>query len=296
MNNLNTKFAFFGSSRLSVIVLDELGKLGLVPQFIVTTCDKPVGRKQIITPNVVKVWAQEKNITCLDPQKLDDDFIKKIKDLNTKDGVEICPVFLVASYGKILPKNLIEIPSKKTLNIHPSLLPQYRGASPLPTTILEDTKNTGVSIMIIDQEMDHGPLVAQKTITINNWTPYDDFEEYMAREGALLFAEVLEKWINGEIEPKEQDHSLATYTKKFSKEDALIDLNGDAYTNWRKIQAFDGWLGCYFVINRNGKTLRVKITEARFENNKLEILKVIPEGSKEMSFADFERGYNVTHS
>ncbi len=296
MNNLNTKFAFFGSSRLSVIVLDELHKLGLAPEFIVTTCDKPVGRKQIITPNVVKTLAQEKNILCFDPQKLDADFINKIKEINIKDGTEVCPVFLVASYGKILPKNLIDIPSKKTLNIHPSLLPQYRGASPLPTTILEDTKNTGVSIMIIDEEMDHGPLIAQKAITIHNWTPYDDFEEYMAREGALLFAEIFSKWINGEIETKEQDHSLASYTKKFSKEDALIDLTADPYTNWRKIQAFDGWLQSYFIINRNGKNLRIKITEANFENNKLEILKVIPEGSKEMSYADFERGYNVAHS
>ena len=291
-NSNNTKFAFFGSSRLSVIVLDELSKLGRLPQFIITTHDKPVGRKQVLTPNVVKTWAIEKNIPCFDPEKLDSHFITKIKEINTKEGVEVCPVFLVASYGKILPKNLIEIPSRKTLNIHPSLLPQYRGASPLPTTILDDTKNTGASIMILDDEMDHGPIVAQKNITIETWPNYLDFEEMMARQGAQLFSEILPRWIRDEIQAQEQDHSKASYTKKFSKEDTLIDLSADPYTNWRKIQAFYGWIGSYFIVNYKGKTIRVKITEAKFVDNKLEIIKVIPEGSREISYADFCRNYS----
>jgi methionyl-tRNA formyltransferase len=289
-NSNNTKFAFFGSSRLSVIVLDELSKLGLLPQFIVTTHDKPVGRKQILTPNVVKTWASEKNIPYFDPERLDSHFINKIKEIITKEGVEVCPVFLVASYGKILPENLIEIPSKKTLNIHPSLLPQYRGASPLPTTILDDTKNTGVSIMVLDNEMDHGPIVAQKNITIETWPNYLDFEEMMARQGAQLFAEILPRWTRNEIQAQEQDHSKASYTKKFSKGDGLLELMGDPYTNWLKFQAFYGWLGCYFVTNRNGKDLRIKITDAKYDNGKFEIIKVIPEGSKEMSYVDFCRG------
>lgn len=293
-NSNNTKFAFFGSSRLSVIVLDELSKLGLLPQFIVTTHDKPVGRKQVLTPNVVKTWAIEKNIPCFDPEKLDSHFITKIKEINTKEGVEVCPVFLVASYGKILPKNLIEIPSRKTLNIHPSLLPQYRGASPLPTTILDDTKNTGVSIMVLDNEMDHGPIVAQKNITIETWPNYLDFEEMMARQGAQLFSEILPRWTRDEMQAQEQDHSKASYTKKFSKEATLIDLTTDPYTNWRKIQAFYGWIGSYFIVNYKDKEMRVKITEAKFVDNKLEIIKVIPEGSKEISYADFCRNYNTT--
>ncbi len=292
MSNLNTKFAFFGSSRLSVIVLDELKKLSLLPQFIVTTHDKPVGRKQVLTPNVVKTWAIENDIPYSDPEKLDSEFIAKIKTANTADGLEICPIFLIASYGKILPNNIINIPSRNCLNIHPSLLPQYRGASPLPSTILDDRKNTGVTIIVLDNEMDHGPIVAQKNITIDEWPNYLDFEEKMAREGAQLFAEILPGWVSGEIKSVDQDHSKASYTKKFSKEDALIDLSGDQYSNWRKVQAFHGWLGTYFVINHNGKNIRVKITEAKYLNNKLEILKVIPEGSSEMSYLDFCRGYN----
>ncbi len=291
-NSNNTKFAFFGSSRLSVIVLDELSKLRLFPEFIVTTHDKPVGRKQILTPNIVKTWAISHNITCFDPEKLNSDFINKIKETNNKDNQEICPVFLVASYGKILPKSLIDIPSKHTLNIHPSLLPQYRGPSPLPTTIIDDAKNTGVSIMLMDDEMDHGPIVAQKQLTVENWPNYLDYEEMMARQGAQLFAEILPRWINDQIRAAEQDHSLATYTKKFSKDDTLIDLAKDPYTNWRKIQAFYGWIGSYFVTNYKGKEIRVKITDAKFTDDKLEIIKVIPEGSKEISYEDFCRKYN----
>jgi methionyl-tRNA formyltransferase len=286
-------FAFFGSSQMSVFALDELLKLGLKPEFVVTTPDKPVGRKQIITPNVVKTWALENKIPFYHPEKLNSDFIEKIKTINQdSSGKEISPVFLVASFGKILPDELIKIPSHGTLNIHPSLLPKYRGPSPLPSTILNDDKKTGVTIIQIDKEMDHGPIVAQKEITITEWPIYEIFEENMAREGSRLFAEILDKWINNKIIAKEQDHSQASYTKKINKEDGLLDLNADPYTNWRKIQAFHEWPQTYFLIIHNGKNLRIKITEANFIDGKLQIKKVIPEGSKEISYEDFRRGYN----
>lgn len=292
MNYLNKKqpsFAFFGSSRLSVIVLDRLFGLNLVPDFIITTPDKPVGRKQIITPNVVKQWAKEKNIKVFDPAKLNHDFVMQIKETFKDDKMP--QIFLVASYGKIIPTEIIDIPKNKTLNIHPSLLPQYRGPSPLPTAILEDTKNTGVSIMVLDKEMDHGPIIAQKEIFVNEWPSYEDFEENMAKQGADLFAEILPDWILGKIEPKEQDHSKATYTKKITKEDAEIDLNADPYANFRKIQAYHSWPQAFFFIDHNGKKLRIKITEAVYKDGNLAIQKVIPEGGKEMSYSDYARGY-----
>ena len=301
MNNINNQnqypFCFFGSSNMSVFALDELLKNGLKPEFIVTTPDKPVGRKQIITPNVVKTWAIENKIPVYDPEKLNSEFIEKIKVLNRdSNGQEISSVFLVASFGKILPNELIQIPSRGTLNIHPSLLPKYRGPSPLPSAILDDCKKTGVTIMKLDAEMDHGPIIAQKEIEITEWPIYEIFEENMAREGSRLFIEILDKWIKGEINSTEQDHSQATYTKKINKEDGLIDLKADPYTNWRKIQAFHQWPKTYFLIAHNGKDMRVKITEASFENNKIEIKKVIPEGSKEISFAEFCRGYSFEPS
>jgi methionyl-tRNA formyltransferase len=287
-DNTQPTFAFFGSSRLSVIVLDQLLDLGLIPKFVVTTPDKPIGRKQIVTPNVTKQWAISKNIPVYDPAKLDQNFTKQIKDLSEKAGIQ---VFLVASYGKIMPTEIIDIPKNKTLNIHPSLLPQYRGPSPLPTAILEDTKKTGVSIMVLDKEMDHGPIIAQKEITIDEWPTYEVFEENIAKEGAKLFAEILPDWISGKIAPKEQDHSKASYTKKIVKEDAEIDLNADPYTNFRKIQAYHEWPQAFFFIDHKDKKIRVKITEASYKDGNLIIQKVIPEGGKEMNYEDFLRGY-----
>lgn len=278
------KFAFFGSSRFSVIVLDELYKLGLIPTCIITTPDKPQGRKLIMTQNVVKVWAIEKGIKVYDPIRIDDDFIKNLNQEN-------CEVFIVASYGKILPKSIIELPAQKTLNIHPSLLPKYRGATPLQSAILEDTKNTGVTIMRIDEKMDSGPIVAQREVSVDEWPTYEEFEMTMACNGADLLAEILSDWVNGKITEKEQNDSLATYTKKTAKEDGLIDLNANPYFNFRKIQAYHEWPVGYFFVEHSGKNIRVKITSASFHDGKMTIEKVIPEGGKEMTYKDFQSGY-----
>lgn len=287
MSKSSIKFAFFGSSRFSVIVLEEMEKLGFIPSCIVTTPDKPQGRKMILTPNVVKTWGIQKNIKVFDPAKNDAQFLETLK----KENLEI---FIVASYGKILSKSLIEIPPHKTLNIHPSLLPKYRGASPLPSVILADDKNTGVTIMRMDEEMDHGPIIGRKEIRINDWPIYEDFEERMAREGADLLVSILPDWIAGKIQEKPQDHEAATFTKKIAKEDGLLDLSADPYLNFRKIQAYHAWPGSYFFIEHNTKRLRVKITKASFQENILTIEKVIPEGSKEMSYKDFLSGYEQT--
>jgi len=277
-------FTFFGSSRLSVIVLDELLKFDLKPSLVVTTPDKPQGRKLEIKPNVVKSWAIEHNVKVIDD-------LQKIPRENAN-------LFIVASYGKIIPKEIIELPKHKTLNIHPSLLPEYRGASPLPTAILNDTKNTGVTIMQLDTEMDHGPIVIQKRIEIMKWPTYEEFEEMMAIVGAHLLAETLPKWVDGKIVPTEQNHAKATYTKKIKKEDGLVDLSvDDPYLIFRKVQAFHEWPQAYFFVKKEDhstgehRKIRVKITSASFEDNTLTINTVIPEGKKEMSYKDFERGY-----
>lgn len=274
-------FAFFGSSRFSVFVLDELEKAGLKPAYIVTTPDKPRGRKLTITPNEVKTWGVSRNIPVIDA----------LKDVTAHASKTPCDVFVVASYGRIIPGEIIDLPPHKTLNIHPSLLPRYRGASPLPTAMLEDTKDTGVTIMQIDEEMDHGPIVAQKAIHIDEWPTYEAFEEFMAREGAKLLAETLPGWVAGTVAAKAQDHAAATYTKKITKEDALIYLAGEPYQTFRAIQAYHEWPQAYFIMEHNGREMRVKVTEASYNNGHLTIEKVIPEGGKEMSYKDFFSGY-----
>jgi methionyl-tRNA formyltransferase len=277
-------FIFFGSSQFSIYILDELEKAGFAPSAIVTTPDKPKGRKLILSPTPVKEWGLKRNIKVYDPAKLDSTFTEELKK-------ESADVFVVASYGKIIPGEIIFLPKGKTLNVHPSLLPKYRGASPLQSAILNDDKHTGVTIMRIDEKMDHGPIVAQKDITVTEWTPYEVFEEMMGQEGGKLLASILPDWVDGKIQEKEQDHTAATHCSKISKEDGELDLEADPYLNFRKIQAYHEWPQAYFFVNHGDKKVRVKVTSTSFEQGKLTLLKVIPEGGKEISYSDFERGY-----
>ncbi len=280
------KIGFFGSSKVSIYVLDELKKAGLIPALIITTPDRPQGRGMKMAPNVVKTWAAENNVRALDPEKLDDDFASMLEK-------EACDLFIVASYGKIMPAGIVNMPKHKTLNVHPSLLPRYRGAAPLPTTILDDTKDTGVTIMRMDEKMDHGPIVAKKEITIAEWPTYEVFEEMMAREGGKVLADCIPAWIRSTLKEIEQNHSLATFTKKIKKEDGLLDLAADPYMNFRKIQAYHEWPQAYFFAEKGDKKARVKVTAASFRDDKLHIEKVIPEGGREMGFSDFLKGYKM---
>jgi methionyl-tRNA formyltransferase len=280
------RFSFFGSSRFSVLILNELERVGFLPISVVTTPDKPQGRHLTLTPTLVKTWALERHIPVHDPEKLDSLFAEKI-------AAERVDVFVVASYGKIIPESIINIPPRKTLNIHPSLLPHFRGASPLQSAILHDTKDTGITLMRIDEKMDHGPIVAQEKFHVAEWPTYDVFEKEMAEKGAQLLIHTLPRWIDGSIPEQEQDHAAATFTQKITKENGLIVLSGDSYTNFRKIQAFHTWPQAYFFHEHGGKKIRVKITEASYRDGVLHIKRVIPEGSKEISYEDFQRGYNV---
>ena len=264
---------FFGTDEFAVAVLEELAKLDVKPSLVVTAEDKPKGRNLIVTPPPVKVWALAQNISFLQPAKLDSVFTNNLKAKSYK-------LFLVASYGKIIPKEILDIPEYGTLNIHPSLLPRLRGPSPLQTAILEENE-TGVTIIKLDEEIDHGPILAQKKVPFAKWpVGMDELRQTLAKEGARLFAEVLPKWLNGKIKGVPQDRSRATYTKKIKKEDGLINLNDNPEKNYRKIQAYAGWPTAYFFATTNDKKIRLIVKSARLENGKLIIEKVLPEGAK----------------
>ncbi len=285
MTTFPYRIAFFGTSAFSVGVLEALFEKGIVPALIVTAPDKPQGRHLVVQPNEVKTWALEKHIPLFETAKLDDAAFETLAEI----AEPAWDVFIVASYGKIIPRRFIEMPKRQTLNVHPSLLPKLRGAAPIQSAILEDIKDTGVSIMAIDEEMDHGPIVAQETVHIAEWPPYAELEKKLASVGGSLLASILPDWINGSLKPVEQDHTSATYTKKIEKADGLVDPASDPYTTFRKIQAYSEWPGTYFYTKRKEKNVRVIIKKAAWKDGNLEIERVIPEGKKEMSYADFLR-------
>ena len=280
MNTNDTKYkiAFFGTPDFSVIILDELKRHGILPTLVITAPDKPKGRHLVLTPPPVKVWADENNIPTLQPEKLDAEFRYKIQDTRYD-------LFIVAAYGKILKKEVLDMPAHGTLNVHPSLLPKYRGSSPIESAILAGDAETGVSIMLLDEQMDHGPVLTQEKVPLDEATGATALERELAILGGSLLARSIPSWIAGTLKATAQDDTRATVTKKIKKEDGLIDLSADPTTNYRKIRAYQGWPRTYFIKDNK----RVVIAEAEIEDNTLHIRRVIPEGKKEMGYEDFLR-------
>ncbi len=215
------------------------------------------------------------------------------KALRLLDEHEI-DFIVLARFMKILSPNFVWRYKNKIINIHPSLLPRFRGPSPMRSAILNDEHETGVSIILLDEEMDHGPIVAQKKVSFGppagGWPiKNSELERVLLQAGGQLLAQILPEWVAGRIEAREQNHDIATYCEKIEKEDGLLDLNDDARKNLLKIRAFEGWPSTYTFFERGEKKIRVQILEARIENTKLIIERVKPEGKKEMAYAEFLR-------
>lgn len=290
------KFAYFGGEPLAVPVLEKLAKANLIPSLIVCSPDRPTGRKQILTPPPAKVWAQEHNIEVAQPETYkDNEFIKE--KLTAKDW----DVFVVVAYNFILPQWLLDIPRRGTINVHPSLLPKLRGASPIRTALLENLPSeVGVSVMLLDEKMDHGPILKQIEFDFENCSwPLSGpiLDKKLADMGGELLAEVLPAWVGDELSPQEQDHKEASYCGRFNKDDSELKIDpanlpaGEAGRRaWYAINAFAGIGETFF--NHNGK--RVKIVKADFVGGRLQILRVVPEGKKEIEFSDYLKNYAST--
>jgi len=276
------KFAFLGTPFVASQTLDILASHGYVPSIIITSPDRPAGRGLKITPSPVSVWAEKNNIPCLKPEKIKDEFITEIEKLNLD-------LSIVVAYGKILPEALINIPTLGTINIHYSLLPKWRGASPLEAALLNGDDNTGVSIQQMAYKLDSGPILAEKEVPIDINETKDELKNNLIILGGNLLCEILPEIINGKTSQKIQDESKATYCSKINKEDGEIDINGNPKDNYNKYRAFYGWPGVYFFTTKHDKKIRVKIKEAIFENNLFVIKRVTPEGKKEVSYDDFLR-------
>lgn len=285
------KYAFFGTGPLAESVVATLMRAGYEPALIVTKPDAPQGRHMGLTAPHIKTWAQMKNIPVLQPEKLDNALYHQ---LVTSD----CKLFVLASYGKIIPETILKIPEHGVLNVHPSLLPRYRGPSPIESVLLDGAMTTGVSIIKLDAQMDHGPILTQTAFMINPETTSGTMEVECGQLGGELLVQVLPHYLDGTLTLKEQDHSQATTCKKITKDLGEINLHSRADEVQRKYRALTPWPGLYFFITHKERVMRIKVNKVNLTLSGSEslvasdiIISVTPEGKSEISFEDFKRGY-----
>jgi len=260
MDHRACKIIYFGTSAFAVPPLLALladGRFEVTA--VVSRADKPAGRKGEVRAAPVAVAARERGLRLLQPPKLKDDGVKRLI-------ADLAPdLFVVAAYGKILPRALLDIPRFGALNLHGSLLPKYRGASPIQAAILGGEQTTGVSLMLMDEEMDHGPVFAAAETALDGTETHGSLEAKLAGLAAKLLTDSVGGVLSGELKPRAQRHDQATFTKILARQDGFISWkNETAEEISRKLRAFDPWPGVYAVWERkNGQKLRLKILRAR---------------------------------
>ncbi|MFN3301433.1 MAG: methionyl-tRNA formyltransferase [Patescibacteria group bacterium] len=249
--NQNLRIIFFGTPEFAAIILKKMIEGGYPPIAVVTVPDKPVGRKQILVPPATKIIAEKYKIPVFQPEKIEN---WKLEIENLKPDL-----IILAAYGQILPAEILNIPRFGCLNIHPSLLPKYRGPSPIQATILNGDEETGVTIILMDEKIDHGPIIQSKKLNIKDRKlTSSQLSEELAKLGGDLLIEILPKWIEGKIKLNPQNHSKATYTKMIKKEDGKINWQKSAEEIEKMIRAYDPWPGTYTYI----KSKMLKIIKA----------------------------------
>lgn len=215
--------------------------------------DRPTGRKQELSVSPVKSLALSEGIPIEQPERFDASAITRMKELKPD-------IIIVAAYGKILPKEILDIPGFGCVNVHTSLLPRWRGASPVQNALMGGDTETGVSIMLMDEGMDTGAIISQQALAID---PIDTTETLLGKLGVLgatLLTETLPLWIRKKIEPKEQDSSLATICQLIEREDGRIFWNETAETIWNKYRGLSPWPGIFCFWKRPGEEfVRIKL-------------------------------------
>lgn len=278
-----SRFVFFGTPELAAVFLDDLEAGGLVPSLVVTVPDRPRGRGMEVVAPPTKQWAEQRDIPVLQPEKFDEETASALRATALDFGI-------VIYYGKVLPRAILDIPKHGVLNIHFSLLPRWRGTSPIRAAIANDDREVGTSIILLDEKIDHGPVIAQKKIAVEKWPPKaSELERQATHESAKLLTDILGSWLAGDIEAREQNHDVATMCPAYTKNDGLLDLGADAYSNLLKIRAFDTTVGTHAFFERSGKKIRVGILDAHVEGTELVVECVRPEGKREMEYEEFLR-------
>jgi methionyl-tRNA formyltransferase len=271
------RYIFFGTPRFGELALGTLLVEYGPPAAVVTNPDRPSGRRKVLTPPPVKLFAQKHGIPVLQPEHFSS-VMPLVSDFSFD-------VFVVAAYGKIIPKDILAIPRLGTIGIHPSLLPKYRGASPLQSTILSSDTVTGVTIFQVDEEVDHGPIIMQREARIADPT-YLKLEEQLAKLGGEAAALTLQSLETGTVKREPQFEARATYTKKFTTQDGFVPWEtveaamregGDAAVAVdRKIRALNPEPG---VWTTEGMA-RTKLLEAKVVEGKLKLTLTQRSGGK----------------
>lgn len=309
------KIIFFGTSEFSIPSLQALID---DPRFeviaVVTKPDKPIGRHQTMTEPPVKILAKKFNIPVYQFQKIKTlDTYQVLSDLQQKHAID---AYVIVSYGKIIPQNILDLPKKGVINVHGSLLPKHRGASCVQAAIAAGDQHAGVSIMLLDAEMDHGDILAQAKTEIIETETGGELHDRLAQLGGKLLTGTLVDYFENKITPQPQDHALATYCKILNREDGKIDWNKSAKEIVNLIRAYNPWPGTWF--EWQGK--RIKILKASpvdqsiniqqpsigqliqdqnrllilcGDQNFIEILELQPEGKKTMSSQTYLAGHKI---
>lgn len=272
--------AFFGSSDNSLVVLKALKDHGFDIQLVISAPPRPVGRSQILTKTSPHRFAEEHHLPVLTPEKLDPSFLQAF----TASPLDVA---IVADYAKLIPKAALEHPKHGCLNLHPSLLPKYRGASPGEFAILAGEPTTGMTIIRMDEEFDHGPIVAQFEEPIRDSDTSETLYRRLFTAGAEVLTTILPAWIAGRITLREQGHSQATSAPRLSRDDGFVpwkfieramqgqDVSIEEYPNtwkvangtWpmvleRAIRAFHPWPGVWTNVPYKAGMKRMKILSA----------------------------------
>ena len=277
-----SKFMYFGTPYVARDTLATLVERGFVPEVVVSSPDAPKGRGLTLAPSETKEWALVHGLPVLTPEKLTPEMIAELKTYG-------CDYAVVVAYGKILPQALIDAFPKGILNIHYSLLPKYRGASPVEAALLNDESTTGVSIQQMVYKLDAGDVLAQREVVIEPNETTRELRPRLVVLGAELLADTLPAFIEGKLVATPQDESVATFSKKIEKSEGELDLAGDAQMNWNKYRAYAESPGTYFFLERGAKRIRVKIVTATFSDRVFTPDRIVPEGKKEMAYTDFVR-------
>ena len=295
-----------GTPDFAVSCLESIINSNHKVQAVFTQPDKPVGRKQILTPSAVKEYAKIKGIPVYQPESLKDNTAQNIIEQIKPDCV------VVVAYGKLIPESMLNFPKYGYVNVHASLLPEYRGSAPIQWAIVDGKKQTGVTTMQLDKGMDTGDILEMSKLDINENETAGELFDRLAILGAKLIISTLDKLERGELTPVKQDESKATYAKFIDKQMAFIDFNNDADKINNLINGFNPWPIAFTTYN--SKRLKIykglptksngekegtvikndsKLIIACGNNTALEILELQLEGSKRMNAEQFLMGNKI---